>query len=99
MDHLSHALPTEKIFDLLESLRSESLMPDHPAELVIDMLKVIIKWLEVCLGNASNRLKFPQTNNPICSRDLVLTDRATYTIASGVNFFVSTGNSVNVDRH
>ena len=99
MDHLSRALPTKNIFDLLESIRSESLIRHHPAELVFDTLKVIIKWLEVSFRECNRHLETPQTNNLICSRDLVLTDRATYTIASGVNFFVSTGNSVNLDIH
>ena len=48
IDHLSRALPTEKIFDLLQkSIRSGSLISHCPAELVFDMQKVIIKWLEV----------------------------------------------------
>ena len=47
MDHLSCALPTKNIFDLLESIRSESLIRRFPSELVLDMLKVVIKWLEV----------------------------------------------------
>ena len=49
MDHLSGALPTQIIFNLLESLRSEFIICRHDslAELVFNMLKVIIKWLEV----------------------------------------------------
>ena len=49
MDHLSRAPPTEKIFNLLESLRLVSRIRHYPADskLVFDMLKVIIKWLEV----------------------------------------------------
>ena len=48
MDHLSHASPTANIFYLLrQSIHSGSLMRHCPAELVFDMLKVIIKWLEV----------------------------------------------------
>ena len=91
MDHLPGALPTEKIFDLLKSIHSKSLIRHYPAELVFDMLKVIIKWLEVSfsLGSATDSLEPPQTNNPICSRDLVPSDRATCTIASKVNLFVS----------
>ena len=46
-DHLPCALPTENIFNLLESLHSESLLRRYPAELVFDMLNVVIKWLEV----------------------------------------------------
>ena len=48
MDHLSPDLPTKKIFDLLQkSIRSGSLIRHFLAELVFDMQKVIIKWLEV----------------------------------------------------
>ena len=48
-DHLSRALPTEKIFYLLRSIRSESLISCSP-ELVLDILKVIVEWLEVSVG-------------------------------------------------
>ena len=45
MDHLSRALPTEKIFDLLqESIRSGSLISHFPAELLFDMQKDIMAW-------------------------------------------------------
>ena len=83
MDHLPYASPTENIFNLLESLRSESLLRRHTAEVVFDMLNVVIKWLEVSF----RQLDTPQTNNPICFRDLVPRDKATCTIASRVNFF------------
>ena len=57
MDHLPRSLPTERIFDLLrQSTRSESLIRHYSAELVIDMLKVIIKWLKVSFMNASDNL-------------------------------------------
>ena len=57
MDHLSRSLPTEKIFDLLrQSIRSESLRRHYSAELVFDMLKVIIKWLKVSFMNATDNL-------------------------------------------
>ena len=92
MDHLSRALPTEKIFDLLESIRSKSLMRHYPAELMFDMLKVIIKWLEVSFRECNRQLETPQTNNPISSRDLVPSDREACTIASRVTFFVSKKN-------
>ena len=56
-DHISRSLPTEKIFDLLwQSIRSESLIRHYSAELVIDMLNVIIKWLKVSSRNATNNL-------------------------------------------
>ena len=55
MDHLSRSLPTEDIFFLLRTLiRSEFLIPHYSAELVIDMLEVIIKWLKVSFRNATN---------------------------------------------
>ena len=46
-EHLCHALPTEKIFYLLRSIRSECLIRDYSVELVLDMLEVIIEWLQV----------------------------------------------------
>ena len=56
-DHLSRSLSTENIFDLLRrSISSESLIRYYSAELVIDMLKVIIKWLKVSFMNATNNL-------------------------------------------
>ena len=90
MDHLSGALPTEKIFDILrQSIRSRSLMHHCPAELRFDMLKVIIKWLEVSFRERNRQLETPQTNNLIYFRDLVPSDRKTCTMVSRVNFFVS----------
>ena len=60
MDHISRALPTEKIFDLLRlSIRPESL---RRLKLVIDMLKVIIKWLEVSFKECNRHLETPQTD-------------------------------------
>ena len=79
-DHLFRSIPTEKIFDLLrKSIRSGLLIGHYPTESESDMLKVIIKWLEVSLRECNRQLETPQTNNPICSRDLVLRDRATCT--------------------
>ena len=93
MDHFSRALPTKNIFYLLESIHSGSLMRRRcPAELVFDMLKVIIKWLEVSFRECNQHLENSQTDNPICSRDLVPSDRATCTIASSVHIFVSKKN-------
>ena len=92
-DHLSRARPTERIINLLRSIRSESLMGDnHTVQSLFDMLKVIIKLLEVSFRECNRELETPQTDNPICSRNLVLSDRATCTIASRVNFFVSKKN-------
>ena len=58
-DHLSLALPTEKIFYLLRSIRSENLIGDYSAELVLDMLKVIIEWLQVRVSECNRQT--PQT--------------------------------------
>ena len=65
-----------------------------PAEFVFDMLKVIIKWLEVSYRECNRQFETPQTNNLISSRDLVPSERATCTITSRVNFFVSKKISV-----
>ena len=81
MDHLSRALPTKNIFALLELILRESGTLFVP-KLKHDMLKVITKWLEVSFRECNQQLETPQTNNPICSRDLVPSDRATCTIAS-----------------
>ena len=57
IDHLSRALPTEKIFDLLQkTIRSESLIGHCPAELVFNMQKIIIKWPEVSYREGNLRL-------------------------------------------
>ena len=49
MEHLPRALPTEMIFYLLQSIRSECLVRDYSARFMLDTLEVIIKWLEVCV--------------------------------------------------
>ena len=41
-DHLSRALPTERIFYLLRSIRSERLIRDNSEELLLDALEIII---------------------------------------------------------
>ena len=83
-DHLSRALPTENIFNLLQSICQKSLEPSEfePSEFEPSELKVIIKWLEVSFRKCNRHLETPQTNNPICSRDLVPSDRSTCTLAS-----------------
>jgi hypothetical protein len=86
-EHVSRALPTNLIFFLLRSIRSECLIRDYSAELMLDTLEIIIKWLQV--SSECNR-QTPHTKNSICvfvSRDLVPSDRATCTIASRVNIF------------
>ena len=55
--HLSRTLPTEMIFYLLRSIRSECLIPYCSAEfakLMLDTLETIIKWLQVSVSE-SNR--------------------------------------------
>ena len=84
MDHLSRALPTENIFNLLRSLCQGLRIPRY-ISVTVDMLMVIIKWLEVSFRKCNRNLETPQTDNPICSRDLVPSDRATCTISS-INF-------------
>ena len=46
-DHLSRALPTEMIFGLLRSIRSERLIHD---DYMLDTLEIIIKWLQVSVS-------------------------------------------------
>ena len=99
VDHLSCALPTKKIFNLLRrSIRSKfytrrmvfrSSTSSVTRPPLYDILKVIIKWLEVSFRECNWLLETPQTNNFIYSRDLVLSDRKTCTIYSSVNFFFS----------
>ena len=87
-EHLSRALPTEMIFYLLRSIRSECLIQDYSAELMLGVLEIIIEWLQVSIDNTASdkplRLKIR-----FVSRDLVPSDQATCTIASRVNFFIS----------
>jgi hypothetical protein len=83
-EHLSHALPTEHIFFLLRSIRSEYVIrtSEYSAEL---MLEIIIIWLQVRVGECNwqtLRLKIR-----FVSRDLVQSDRRTCTIVFRVNFF------------
>ena len=63
-EHLFHALPTEMIFYLLRSIRSECLIRDYFAELMLDTLQIIIKWLQVSFSDFNRQT--PQTKNPIC---------------------------------
>ena len=48
-EHLSRALPTENIFFLLRSIRTEHLIPKYLAGL-IDTLEIIIEWLQVSVS-------------------------------------------------
>jgi hypothetical protein len=49
-EHLSSALPTKMIFCLLRSIRSEQLIGEYSAEL---MLEIIIKWLQVSVSECN----------------------------------------------
>jgi hypothetical protein len=82
------------IFHLLRSNRSEWLLRDYSAELMLDTLEIIIKWLQVSVSECNPeplRLKIR-----FVSRDLVPSDRATCMIASRMNFF-DTKLSLNFD--
>ena len=59
-EHLSRALPTEIIFHLLRSIRSEHLL----RELELDTLEIIIKWLQVSVSECNRQT--PQAKTPIC---------------------------------
>src|SRR6202034_2588931 len=86
-EHLSRALPTERIIYLLRSMRSKCLICDYSAELMLDTLEIIIKWLQVSVSDRNDkplRLKIR-----FVFRDLVPSDRTTCMIASRMNFFDS----------
>ena len=51
-EHFPHALPTEMIFYLLRSIRSERLRCDDSAELI---LEIIIKWLQVSFNECKRQ--------------------------------------------
>ena len=51
VEHLSHALPTEMIFYLLQSIDLHRLqLQDYGLKSMLDLLKIIIKWLEVSVS-------------------------------------------------
>ena len=85
-EHLSCALPTDMIFHLLRSIPSERLTYDCFGESKVDILNIIIKWIRVSVfvNVTDKRLRL---KTRFVSRDLVPSDRATCTIASGVNFY------------
>jgi hypothetical protein len=66
-EHLSRALPTEMIFYLLGSIHSECLIGDYSTGSMLDMLEIIVTWLEVSVSEC-NRRQTPhwQTKNSIC---------------------------------
>ena len=49
-EHISHALPTERIFHLLRLISSKYLMRDYDGKLIPDILEIIIKWLQVSVS-------------------------------------------------
>ena len=63
-EHLSRALPTEMIFYLLRSIRSEYLIRDYSAQSMLDILEIIVEWLQVSVSECYRQI--PQTKNPIC---------------------------------
>ena len=73
------------IFYLLRSIRSERLARDRFGKSKVDTLEIIIKWLQVGVSDCIQQTV--KLKSKFVSRDLVPSDRATYTIASRVNFF------------
>ena len=53
---------------MLRSIPSEFLIPYYFAELKVDTLEVIIKWLQVSVSECNRQI--PQTKNPICVQGL-----------------------------
>ena len=47
MEHLSRALPSDLIFFQLRSIPSKSLMPSYFSEFKLEIIEIIIKWLQV----------------------------------------------------
>ena len=64
-NHISLALPTETIFYLLRSIRSEFLICNYFGEdvLYLDTLEMIINWLQVSVSECN--LRTSQTKYPI----------------------------------
>ena len=56
------------ILYLLRSIRSDRLMRDYSAELMLNTLEIIIKWLQVSVS-VCNRPTL-RTKNPICVKGL-----------------------------
>ena len=86
-EHLSRALPTDLIFYLLRSIPSVYLTSDYSTKSMLDMLEIVIKWLQVSAAECNRRIL--RLNIQFVSRDLVPSNRATCTVASMVNFFDS----------
>ena len=62
-EHLSHALPTKKIFQHLRSIRLDRPIHDYSTGLMLDTLEIIITWLHVSVSECN--WQTPQTKNPI----------------------------------
>jgi hypothetical protein len=54
-EHLPRALPTEMIFRRLRSIHSDHLIHDYSAELMLDTLGIIIKWLQVSVSERNRQ--------------------------------------------
>ena len=63
-EHISRARPTEMIFHLLRSIPSECLLDVYPVDMGLDILEVIIKWLQVSVSEWNRRIL--QAKNHIC---------------------------------
>ena len=63
-EHLSHALPTEMIFDLLRTIPSDRHFRHYSTKLKLNTLEFIVKWLQVSVSECYRQT--PQTKNPIC---------------------------------
>ena len=61
MEHISHALLTEMIFHLLQSIPSELLLrfPRNPGESEYHTMEIIIEWLQVSVSECNRQT--PQT--------------------------------------
>ena len=68
LEHLSRALPTEMIFCQLRSINSYRLIPDLSAELMLDMVEIIVRWLQVSVSKCSRQT--PHTKNLTCVQGL-----------------------------
>ena len=61
LEHLSRALPTEMIICQLRSINLDHLVPDLSAELMLDKVEIIVKWLQVSVSECNRQT--PQTKN------------------------------------
>ena len=61
LEHLSRALPTEMIICQLRSINLDHLVPDLSAELMLDKVEIIVKWLQVSVSECNRQT--PRTKN------------------------------------